>query len=287
MSTHDQIAQFNDLPEDQWRVEASDFLKSRQSLMMVMAESSVNRFGVRDHVKYDVLQEYMWTGLDLLTAERDNPGAISEIGATWEAILRRRGSGRVRTLLERERGGYGTGAVARQRKTRFLGQRRTELVTQLRREPTPTELVEYANLKAGLMRKDAARQSLHFTTDDVSHMSGAMETSLEENAVADTVADQVSGHFGDDFVVHPYESPEFVKRVIDECEKVSRMCALVARSWFGQFLDGSDTRRVLDTDEVAAAMGITPRSVNSQQARIRQVAVGVFNEMFPNTDPDA
>lgn len=291
MSTHDQIAEFIDLPDDEFNLAANDFLASRTEQMRMFAQHFVNRFGDRGDITVvtDVLQEHLLTAYDMIQAERAEPGSVSDAGPTWEAMLRFRGRGRSRGILERKQGGSGAGGVTQQRKTRFLGQRRTELYVRHQVEPTTDELVDYANQYASQTRKDAARQSMQFTDVDVEHMHFGMEASLEatlntDGDLNDNGMSTDDGSFGDDFVVHPCESPMFVNKVIDACGEVSDACKQVASVWFGEYLTGKDTRRVLEASEIAKKLGVTHKSVNHQQTRIREIAVEVFTEMFPDAD---
>jgi|GEM_PF-6400230 len=273
----DEVARIATLAGEERRDAINDFLNSQATLIREMSFHSLRHHsqGQRDsELVNDVMQVYAMTALRLIEQETSEPGSISGLDHRWEAVLTHRGKVEAQVYLDHS----ANAAPTELRRARYLRTRRNELAAQLGRDPENSELLAYANEWAATRRADAARQSLQFTLDDVTTLLAplAAASDVDEHLANQPVVDE---DVASDYILSRFESPSFVRAVVDRAQDVSVRCGQVAQAWFGEFLDGRVGRRVLESDEIAHALGLSRKQVNRTQARIREIAIIVAQDM--------
>jgi len=188
---------------------------------------------------------------------------------TWEAIQYRFVRDQVRRELDRI-DAPASGMVNKRRRYREVERTRSALRVELRREPTPEEIVEATNARLLATRKDAARQAILVTEEDLS-----LQVTVPPEA-----ADGAHTDLDDSFVLHPAEGKQLVGRVLRVVEEADPTLHRVAQLWFGEvYVEGGAAPGRDLTSYIANNTGLTPREVRESVAQIRRLALGMLRDM--------
>lgn len=204
----------------------------------------------------------------LLVKCAEEPDLLPRVD-TWEAIQYRFVRDQVRRELDRM-DAPASGMVNKRRRYREAERTRSTLRDALRREPTPEEIVEATNARLSAARKDAARQAILITAEDLS-----LQVTVPPEAADGTHVD-----LDDSFVLHPAEGKDLVQRVLALLEEADPVLHRVGQLWFGEVYveGGALPGRDLAT-YIAANTGMTPRAARAAVASIRRLALGMLSDL--------
>jgi hypothetical protein len=187
-----------------------------------------------------------------------------------------------RTYCDSAAGGVNaTGAIALSRRKREMGRMRESLRASYDREPTNEEIVEATNVKMNATRKNAARQAMVCSVDD-----------LRTDPVAYSLTDHdVASHTNDGLIV-THEAAGTIAAVIKVCEQTSPHLGAIARSWLGDLYNPA-LEMIRTPAQIAEHLDLPPAVVHRQLANARVVArsyladfLSITQEIYQGGDPD-
>ena len=178
-----------------------------------------------------------------------------------------------RTYCDSAAGGVNaSGAVALNRRKRELGRTREALRASYDREPTNPEIIEATNAKMIATRKDAGRQSMICSMDDL--LTDPVAYSLVDHDVADST---------DDPLLATHEATKLIRSVIAVAEQTSQVLGAVARAWVGDLYTPS-VQTVRTPAQIAEHLNMTPAAVSRQLAHLRVVARSYLADIMSITE---
>lgn len=197
-----------------------------------------------------------------------NPAAIDVI-ESFEGLLHVRSRSSVRTWADRILS-PASGMVSLNRRVRKLNQLRDELRAATGTEPTDGELAREHNERMLATRKDAAKQGMLVTAEDLRVARPAVDIEDLELAVSET----------EDGLLHPTEGPAVVRAVIERARSIGGVTSDVAQAWLSGVYESEGAQRVLTTREVAGQLGLTQESAAAQIRKVRALAKRILADQL-------
>lgn len=163
-----------------------------------------------------------------------------------------------------------SGTTALARRQRELARTQAALRAELNAEPTPEQIVEATNARMNAKRKDAARQGMISTIEDLQQPSNVPLLPEENDA-------PVWMHT--DAPLAPHEARSFLRRAIACAMEADERLARVLAAWLGSTFD-ENVGGPRPLNEVAQMMGLRMAETAELIAAAQDLAVNVLRDEF-------
>lgn len=260
------------LPDGETTAEMVDaFLRTEEIEHLVLAtvRSVCNRWSIHYPTYGDDLANECRTTIFLMLTDSSQRASAGRIRNGLGAAVYLRFGDRVKALVESPEWTGTRGASSRVRRARALASYASRLAESLGRTPTQEEIVAGFNHAMTGARRDAARQGMVATVDDL--------VSLTPQALDPALALPALSH-DDDFPLVGPEARMVLERALARCEEIGSSVALVARAWLGHF--DADPPYISTISEIVAETGLSATAVRRLRAQAEQVVRDVLAQEF-------
>lgn len=166
-----------------------------------------------------------------------------------------------------------SGMAGAKRRVKELERTRIAMIQQ-GLEPTDEEIVEETNRRMMATRRDAARQGMICTIDDLRISEFGSNANIEDHAHPVSV-DSVET----DGELHSTERVKLIFMCIAACDEENEQLGQIARMWFAPALDENYSDHPTAA-MIAEKLGIEPVTARTKVAKVKAIARHVARERF-------
>lgn len=225
---------------------------------------------------------------------------LDKVTYSWEGLLFSKSRQMVRQFMDKEMmpATEMTGIIRRQRS---LQETRDTMRTAMQAEPTNQEVIAEHNEKMYRNRSNPIKQGMVASVDDAKYSRSFSNIDDHDNHHDERATDG-----GGDFVLHPTEGPQFLAKLIKQCEQIDEQeadtsaskrrrstpaitspLAKTAAAWFGPLYDADpEGPRTATITQISEVLGISATTARAYVFRVRQAAITVCAEQFGITADD-
>lgn len=274
-NTRDAIRAIAAAPEAKRASMVDAFLKVRWPLFNRIAGTLCRNFG-RPVANYgeDFASMVAMEAYKMLSEQITDPAALDKV-EQWEAMLQVRSRQVVRNFIDKD-DAPAAGMSSTLRRYRMLGSLRDEMSATLNRVPTDKEVVDEHNRRMYASRANPVKQGVLATVDDL-HIS---------RATAEVEHHDYSGPVEPECVLHPAESPELVRLLVEKTREYNERLGQAAEIWLSGFYSEGGGEHAGEAKDIAERLGVSESTARGYIRKIKLYAIEIVAEQFGITADD-
>lgn len=250
----------------------NEFFDSRKKLFINIANHFCRNYGVAPSTHAEDFEQMVAQEAFVFLNELiDNPDDLDEI-QNWEGMLKVRSRNPIKAWMDKH-SGAASGMSTVNRRVRMLNALRDEM-TRDGAEVSRQEIVDEHNRRMYERRANPENECVIATIDDLSVSRHAADIADHDREMA----------VDDDFVLHPTESPRFIKLLVERAEKHNPRLGECASLWLQGFYDEKGEQATVQ--DISEAMGVSRSTVRNYKRQIKEFAIVVLRDELGITMDD-